>query len=52
MCAPLFCPEVVRATLDLLPGVVPHALIALGYKGKDPQRRPHRPAEELTLLWD
>ncbi|HEV2237474.1 MAG TPA: TIGR03668 family PPOX class F420-dependent oxidoreductase [Ktedonobacterales bacterium] len=52
MCAPLFCPEVVRQTLDLIPGVVPHALITLGYKGKDPQRRPHRPAEELTLLWD
>jgi PPOX class probable F420-dependent enzyme len=52
MCAPLFCPEVVRAALGLMPGVVPHALITVGYKAKEPKRRPHRPAEELTLLWD
>jgi coenzyme F420-0:L-glutamate ligase / coenzyme F420-1:gamma-L-glutamate ligase len=52
MCAPLFCPDVVRMTLGLPEGVVPHALITVGYKGRDPQRRPHRPAEELTLLWD
>jgi PPOX class probable F420-dependent enzyme len=52
MCAPLFCPEVVRESLGLPEGVVPHVLVTVGYKGKDPQRRPHRPAEELTLLWD
>jgi PPOX class probable F420-dependent enzyme len=52
MCAPLFCPDIVRDALGLPRGVAPHALITVGYKSKDPQRRPHRPAEELTLLWD
>jgi PPOX class probable F420-dependent enzyme len=52
MCAPLFCPEVVRETLGLPAGATPHALVTVGYKGKEPRRRPHRPAEELTLLWD
>jgi coenzyme F420-0:L-glutamate ligase / coenzyme F420-1:gamma-L-glutamate ligase len=52
MCAPLFCPDLVRETLGLPEDVIPHALITVGYKGRDPQRRPHRPADELTLLWD
>jgi F420 biosynthesis protein FbiB-like protein len=52
MCAPLFCPDVVREALDLPPTLVPHALINLGYGAKDPPRRPHRPVSELIARYD
>lgn len=52
MCAPLFCPEAVRAALDLDPALVPHALIQLGYVAQDPPRRPHRPLSELVVRYD
>jgi PPOX class probable F420-dependent enzyme len=52
MCAPLFCPEVVRQALDLSPELVPHALIQMGYGAKDPPRRPHRPVSELIARYD
>src|SRR5262249_45442464 len=31
MCAPLFCPDTVRAALDLDSALIPHALITIGY---------------------
>lgn len=49
MCAPLFCPDVVRETLDLEPAMAPHALIPIGYAAADPNRRPRKPLEELVL---
>ena len=49
MCAPLFCPEVVVAALDLDPALIPHALITLGYAAADPQRRPRKPLAELVI---
>lgn len=49
MCAPLFCPDVVRAALDLGPALTPHALIPIGYAAADPNRRPRKPLEELTV---
>jgi PPOX class probable F420-dependent enzyme len=52
MCAPLFCPDTVRAALGLDAALIPHALLAVGYAGADPKRRPHRPAGELTVLFD
>ena len=52
MCAPLFCPEVVVAALDLPATLIPHALIQMGYGAKDPPRRPHRPVEELIVRYD
>ena len=52
MCAPLFCPDVVRAALNLDPTLIPHALITLGYAARDPERRPHRPVADLVVLWD
>ncbi len=52
MCAPLFCPGVVRETLDLPASLIPHALINLGYGAKDPPRRPHRPVSELIVRYD
>jgi coenzyme F420-0:L-glutamate ligase / coenzyme F420-1:gamma-L-glutamate ligase len=49
MCAPLFCPDVVREALDLDESLVPHALIPIGYAAADPNRRPRKPLEELVL---
>ncbi len=52
MCAPLFAPDTVRAALDLDATLIPHALIPVGYAARDPKRRPHRPPEDLTVLFD
>lgn len=52
MCAPLFCPEVVCATLDLEPALIPHALITLGYAAADPKRRERLPLDALIVRWD
>jgi PPOX class probable F420-dependent enzyme len=52
MCAPLFCPGVVREALDLPETLIPHALINMGYGAKDPPRRPHRPVSELIARYD
>ncbi|MEA2575786.1 MAG: hypothetical protein QOH93_3084 [Chloroflexia bacterium] len=52
MCAPLFCPGVVREVLDLDPNLSPHALIQLGYAAQDPPRRPHRPISDLVVRYD
>ena len=50
MCAPLFCPAVVREALELPAEVVPQALITLGYGALEPPVRERRPLEELVLL--
>jgi coenzyme F420-0:L-glutamate ligase / coenzyme F420-1:gamma-L-glutamate ligase len=52
MCAPLFCPEIVRDALGLAPGLVPHALIQLGWAAQDPQRRGRLPVEALIAKYD
>jgi F420 biosynthesis protein FbiB-like protein len=52
MCAPLFCPEVVAAALDLDPALTPHALITLGYAAADPVRRERLPLDELVVRFD
>lgn len=52
MCAPLFCPDTVRAALDLDATLIPHALIPIGYAARDPKRRPHRPIDELIARFD
>ncbi|MFN8517253.1 MAG: hypothetical protein U0841_32725 [Chloroflexia bacterium] len=39
MCAPLFCPEIVRDALGLQPPLVPHAIITLGWAAQEPKRR-------------
>lgn len=41
-CPPLYCPEVVRAVLDLPAGLRPQALVTLGYPAQDPGPRPPR----------
>ncbi len=52
MCAPLFCPDVVRETLGLESTLTPHALLPVGYAAKDPVRRSRRPLEELIVSWE
>ena len=52
MCAPLFCPEVVRDALSLPKSHVPHALIPIGYIAAEPKRRERRSLDELISLWE
>ncbi len=52
MCAPLFCPDVVREALGLAPALTPHALLPVGYAAKDPGRRGRRPLEDLIVSWE
>jgi PPOX class probable F420-dependent enzyme len=51
MCAPLFCPDIVRETLGLGPALIPHALIPIGYAAKDPVRRDRLPLDRLIVDW-
>jgi F420 biosynthesis protein FbiB-like protein len=51
MCAPLFCPDVVRESLGLPEGLIPQAMIPVGYAVKEPVRRERRPVEDLILDW-
>jgi coenzyme F420-0:L-glutamate ligase/coenzyme F420-1:gamma-L-glutamate ligase len=52
MCAPLFCPEVACATLNLDKRLIPHALITVGYAAADPVRRPRLPLDQLIVHFD
>jgi F420 biosynthesis protein FbiB-like protein len=52
MCAPLFCPEIVCQALELDAALIPQAAITLGYLGREPKRREHRPVEALIARWD
>jgi F420 biosynthesis protein FbiB-like protein len=52
MCAPLFCPEIVRDVLGLSDALHPHALIPIGLPAKDPVRRPRRALAELVVDWE
>jgi coenzyme F420-0:L-glutamate ligase/coenzyme F420-1:gamma-L-glutamate ligase len=52
MCAPLFCPEVVCAALELDTHLIPHALITVGYAAIDPQRRERLPLSTLIVRFD
>ena len=48
VCAPLFTPDTVRASLDLPSDWVPQGMILLGYPEKVPEPRPRRPVSEVT----
>lgn len=52
MCAPLFCPAIVVAALDLDRALTPHALITVGYAAADPMRRARLPLEHLIVHFD
>lgn len=51
MCAPLFCPDVVRDVLGLGVDHHPHALIPVGMAAADPKRRSRRPISKLVTSW-
>lgn len=51
MCAPLFCPDVVRETLGLPVGTIPQALIPVGRASKEPVRRERVAPEDLIAAW-
>jgi F420 biosynthesis protein FbiB-like protein len=52
MCAPLFCPDVVVATLHLPDHLIPHGLIAMGHTATNPKRRPRRTLDTLVVFDD
>lgn len=52
MCAPLFCPGVVRDALGLDAALDPQALLPVGYAAKDPVRRERLPPERLIVSWE
>ena len=51
MCAPLFCPDIVRETLGLPAGMIPQALIPVGRAAREPVRRGRIPPEDLIAGW-
>ena len=52
MCAPLFCPDVVRDSLGLDAGLIPHAMLPVGKASADPTRRPRMPVDTLIVHWE
>ena len=52
MCAPLFCPEIACAALDLDAHLIPQALIPVGYAAADPKRRARLPLDNLIVHFD
>jgi coenzyme F420-0:L-glutamate ligase/coenzyme F420-1:gamma-L-glutamate ligase len=52
MCAPLFCPDVVRDALELPESHIPQALVPIGYVDVEPKRRERRPLDELITRWE
>jgi nitroreductase len=52
LCAPLFCPDTVRAALDLSPTLHPQAILTLGYAAQEPKRRERLPLEALVVRYD
>jgi F420 biosynthesis protein FbiB-like protein len=52
LCAPLFCPDTVRAALDLPPTLHPQAILTLGYAAQEPKRRERLPLEALIVRYD
>lgn len=51
MCAPLFCPDIVRAVCGIGNELEPHALIPVGHAARDPLRRPRLPVDDLIAGW-
>jgi len=52
MCAPLFCPEVVRTALDLPHQWQPQALVTMGFPAGAGNRRPRKPLNDVVRQYD
>jgi coenzyme F420-0:L-glutamate ligase / coenzyme F420-1:gamma-L-glutamate ligase len=50
MCAPLFCPEVVRAALKLPGSWEPQALVTLGQPAALAKQKPRKPLDEVLVI--
>ena len=48
MCAPLFCPDPVRSTLELPDSWIPHALLTLGYAARETPAGARPPLDQIT----
>jgi coenzyme F420-0:L-glutamate ligase/coenzyme F420-1:gamma-L-glutamate ligase len=51
MCAPLFCPDAVKAALDLPEGWQPQALITLGYPAEAPKGKGRAPLASRVVYY-
>ncbi|MPZ55967.1 MAG: nitroreductase family protein [Rhizobiales bacterium] len=51
MCAPLFCPDTVRAALTLPADWQPQGLITLGYPQQPGKARPRKSLADILLVW-
>lgn len=49
MCAPLFCPDLIREHLGLDDELEPHAMFPIGLVDTPPKRRPRRPVDDLIV---
>ena len=52
MCAPLFCPDLIREVLHLDPGLEPQAMFPVGHMANPPRRRERRSPESLIVRVD
>lgn len=50
MCAPVFCSEVVRDALGLAEGLIPHAIITMGYPVTPPRERGRPSVDQIVVL--
>jgi F420 biosynthesis protein FbiB-like protein len=49
LCAPLFCPDTVRAALGLAADLHPQGLVTLGYPAQPGRERPRKPLADVML---
>jgi F420 biosynthesis protein FbiB-like protein len=50
MCAPVFCSDVVRDALGLGAGLVPHAIVTIGYPARPPRARERPGLDQIVVL--
>jgi F420 biosynthesis protein FbiB-like protein len=50
MCAPVFCSDIVRDALGLDVGLVPHAIVTIGYPARPPRARERPSLDQIVVL--
>jgi F420 biosynthesis protein FbiB-like protein len=50
MCAPVFCSDVVRDALGLAEGLIPHAIVTIGYPARPPRARERPDLDQIVVL--